>query len=61
MLLYFILQFNWTEYVETLFDGISDVEINDEFLINVNDVSYVRKVAKLLSKTNHDQLRELIM
>lgn len=51
-------QFNWTEYVETLFDGVADVEINDDFTLNINDLEYLNNLVKILSKTNPDHLSE---
>lgn len=58
MILYCHFQFNWTEYVETLFEGVPDAHITDDFVINVNDIHYIEKLAKILVRTPLDELRK---
>jgi hypothetical protein len=47
--------------VTTLFEGISDVEITPDFLLNINDVPYIRNLAQLLEKTKPEHLKMYIM
>lgn len=42
--------------MDTLFNGLADVEVNDDFILNLDDVAYIRKVAQLLAKTDPEQL-----
>ncbi|ODM99390.1 Neprilysin-11 [Orchesella cincta] len=53
--------FNWTEYVETLFEGLSDIKITDEFVVNVIDLNYIDKLADILVRTPPDELHMYVM
>lgn len=44
--------------MEALFDGISDIEITDDFAVNVNDIQYIENLSQILYRTPLDELRE---
>lgn len=44
--------------METLFVGLSNVTITDEFMVNVNDIQYIKNLAGILVRTPLDEIRK---